>query len=30
MIGSNQMDIDGLTANGQDEPLMRAGEWVEG
>jgi aminopeptidase len=28
MIGSNQMDIDGLTAEGAAEALMRAGEWV--
>jgi aminopeptidase len=28
MIGSNQMDLDGLTASGEAEPLMRAGEWV--
>jgi aminopeptidase len=28
MIGSNQMDIDGITANGSSEPLMRAGEWA--
>ena len=28
MIGSDQMDIDGVLANGAAEPLMRAGEWV--
>jgi aminopeptidase len=28
MIGSNQMDIDGLTAAGDSEPVMRAGEWA--
>ena len=28
MIGSGQLDIDGLTAEGRSEPLMRQGEWV--
>jgi aminopeptidase len=28
MIGSDQMDIDGVTADGAVEPLMRAGEWA--
>jgi aminopeptidase len=28
MIGSNQLDIDGITASGVAEPLMRSGEWV--
>ena len=28
MIGSDQMDIDGLTRSGQAEPVMRAGEWA--
>lgn len=28
MIGSNQLDIDGITASGAAEPVMRAGEWV--
>jgi aminopeptidase len=28
MIGSGQMDLDGLTASGAAEPLMRQGEWV--
>jgi aminopeptidase len=28
MIGSETMDVDGLTASGAAEPLMRAGEWV--
>lgn len=28
MIGSNKLDIDGLTSNGTTEPLMRQGEWV--
>ena len=28
MVGSGQMDIDGITANADTEPVMRAGEWV--
>lgn len=28
MIGSGQMDVDGVAANGSAEPLMRQGEWV--
>jgi aminopeptidase len=28
MIGSDKLDIDGVTATGVEEPLMRAGEWV--
>lgn len=28
MIGSNEMDIDGLTRDGLAEPIMRAGEWT--
>jgi aminopeptidase len=28
MIGSGQVDVDGLRADGTAEPLMRAGEWV--
>jgi aminopeptidase len=28
MIGSGQLDIDGITATGTAEPLMRQGEWV--
>jgi aminopeptidase len=28
MIGSTQMDIDGLTATGNSEPVMRGGEWA--
>lgn len=28
MIGSPQMDIDGITENGAHEPVMRSGEWA--
>jgi aminopeptidase len=28
MIGSAELDIDGVTAAGTAEPLMRGGEWV--
>lgn len=28
MIGTAQTDVDGLTKDGNREPLMRAGEWV--
>ncbi|MCI0729625.1 MAG: aminopeptidase, partial [Chloroflexi bacterium] len=28
MIGSGEMDVDGLTADGTTEPLMRRGEWA--
>jgi aminopeptidase len=28
MIGSGEVDIDGVTASGAVEPLMRKGEWV--
>lgn len=28
MIGSGSMDVDGISANGGAEPLMRQGEWV--
>ena len=28
MIGSGALDIDGITASGATEPLMRKGEWV--
>jgi aminopeptidase len=28
MVGSDQLDIDALTQDGQVEPLMRQGEWV--
>jgi aminopeptidase len=28
MIGSDQVDVDGITADGHPEPLMRKGEWV--
>jgi aminopeptidase len=28
MIGSDQIDIDGIRSDGQRDPLMRAGEWA--
>ncbi|MGO4705625.1 aminopeptidase [Microvirga sp. 2MCAF38] len=28
MIGSDQVDVDGITSDGRAEPLMRKGEWV--
>ena len=28
MIGSNHIDVDGISATGAIEPVMRAGEWV--
>ena len=28
MIGSADMDVDGITADGKSEPLMRHGDWV--
>jgi aminopeptidase len=28
MIGSGKIDVDGITAIGKAEPLMRSGEWV--
>jgi aminopeptidase len=28
MIGSPQMDIDGITKDGKREPVMRQGEWA--
>lgn len=28
MIGTAEMDVDGLAADGTSEPLMRSGEWV--
>jgi len=28
MVGSDKMDIDGLTADGRAEPLLRKGEWA--
>ena len=28
MIGSGEMDVDGVAADGKTEPLMRKGEWV--
>ncbi len=28
MVGSEEMDIDGITSDGTSEPLMRGGEWA--
>jgi aminopeptidase len=28
MIGSDKIDVDGITATGETKPVMRAGEWV--
>lgn len=28
MIGSNRIDVDGISASGNSEPVMRGGEWV--
>jgi aminopeptidase len=28
MIGSNRIDVDGISASGDSEPVMRAGEWL--
>ena len=28
MIGSNQVDVEGIYSNGRSEPVMHAGEWV--
>jgi len=28
MIGSNRIDVDGITAAGSSDPVMRSGEWV--
>ena len=28
MIGSGALDVDGVTATGGLEPVMRSGEWV--
>ena len=29
MIGSGELDVDGVLANGSAEPLMRKGEWAQ-
>jgi aminopeptidase len=29
MIGSDKVDVDGITSAGKAEPLMRKGEWVK-
>jgi len=28
MIGTAEMDVDGITSDGKAEPLMRAGDWA--
>jgi aminopeptidase len=28
MIGSAELDVDGITRDGKSEPLMRKGEWA--
>jgi hypothetical protein len=28
MIGSSELDVDGITGAGRAEPLMRGGEWA--
>ncbi|MBT6152926.1 MAG: aminopeptidase, partial [Chloroflexi bacterium] len=28
MVGSDEVDVDGLTASGDSEPVMRSGEWA--
>jgi aminopeptidase len=28
MIGSDELDVDGVTEDGKNEPVMRAGEWA--
>jgi aminopeptidase len=28
MIGSNHIDVDGISADGNSTPVMRGGEWV--
>jgi aminopeptidase len=28
MVGSAEVDVDGMTAAGDYEPVMRSGEWV--
>ncbi len=29
MIGSGEMDVDGVSTDGAEEPVMRKGEWIE-
>jgi aminopeptidase len=29
MIGSDKIDVDGITADGRSEPVMRSGEWAQ-
>jgi aminopeptidase len=28
MVGSDKLDIDGITRDGKKEPVLRAGEWA--
>ena len=28
MVGSSEMDIDGVRVDGRSEPIMRSGEWA--
>ena len=28
MIGSNELEIDGLDANGSATPILRSGDWM--
>jgi aminopeptidase len=28
MFGSGEMDVDGITKDGEVEPIMRNGEWA--
>lgn len=30
MIGSRELDVDGIRTDGRAEPLMRSGDWVQG
>jgi aminopeptidase len=29
MIGSGKIDVDGISASGSTEPVMRGGEWAD-
>jgi leucyl aminopeptidase (aminopeptidase T) len=28
MIGSNDLEVDGVTASGEAVPILRAGDWL--